>query len=291
MLQVADRQLGHITRQQLLALGATRAWITGQVRRSLLIRVHTGVYAVGHVPRHAHCRAMAAVLACGEGAALSHWAAAAMWDVMDWPQRLEVTSPGYHRRPGLLTHRSHTLLPGEVQRRRGVPVTAAARTVLDLQSRLTDPRLVRMVNDLRRAGHLRDSAFRQLCERSTRVDRLLGEGGRTDSALEDLFTGFVNRHRLPMPEVNVHLMIGGRVRQLDALYREAKLIIELDSWTFHSDRTTFEVDRAKDALALAEGYRTVRSTHRRLTQGGSQEAAIIQRVLARSPPASGDCSR
>jgi very-short-patch-repair endonuclease len=223
---------------------------------------------------------MAAVLACGDGAALSHWSAAALWGVADWPGRLEVTSPGYHRRPGLLTHRSSTLVTGELRRHNGVPVTSPVRTMLDLQPRLSDDRLVRLVNDLRRAGHLRDSGFNELCRRSVRVNRLLGEGGVTDSELEDLFTRFVTRHRLPMPEVNVHLRIGGRMRQIDALYREAKLIIELDSWKFHSDRASFETDRAKDAVALAEGYRTLRSTHRRLKRDGTREAEIIRRVQA-----------
>lgn len=70
-----------MTRAQLLALGCSSRWIDSQIRQGLLIPVHAGVYAVGHVPRHAHCRTMAAVLACGEGAAASHWSAAALWEV------------------------------------------------------------------------------------------------------------------------------------------------------------------------------------------------------------------
>jgi hypothetical protein len=107
MLQLADRQLGHVTRVQLLALGFTSRWIESQIAQGLLIPVHTGVYAVGHVPRHPHCRALAAVLACGDGAVASHWSAAALWDVAEWPGTCEVSSPGYHRRPGVLTVLGH----------------------------------------------------------------------------------------------------------------------------------------------------------------------------------------
>ena len=280
IVQLAERQLGHVKREQLLALGATRSWIRSQVVLGYLIPVYAGVYAVGHVPRHAHCRAMAAVLACGEGAVLSHDAAAALWEVAAWPAALEVTAPSRRTRPGLITHRSRTLSPHETRRRHGVPVTSPLRTVLDLQPRLTDDRLVRLVNDLRMAGHLKSAAFGELCRRSARVDRLLGDGALTESELEDLFRRFVARHQLPMPEVNVWKVIGGRRRRLDAFYPDAKLIIELDSWHYHRDRATFERDRGKDAAALAEGFRTLRSTDRRLRGDARDEASLIRRILA-----------
>jgi very-short-patch-repair endonuclease len=280
IVQLAGRQLGYAKRCQLLELGAGRSWIRDQVTRYYLVPVHAGVYGVGHAPRHAHCRAMAAVLACGEGAALSHEAAAAMWDVAEWPATLEVTAPSRRTRPGLITHRSRTLDSRSVRRRHGVRVTSPVRTVLDLQPRLTDDRLVRLVNDLRMAGHLRDAAFDDLCKRSGRVRRVLGDGGLTESELEDLFRRFVARHRLPMPEVRVTRVIGGHRRRLDAFYSDAKLIIELDSWQFHRDRASFERDRAKDAAALAEGFRTLRSTDRRLRRGADQEASTIRLILA-----------
>jgi very-short-patch-repair endonuclease len=278
--EIAAPQQGHVTRQQLLRLGLSASWIRDQVRLGWLIPVHAGVYAVGHIPQHAHARAMAAVLACGDGAALSHWAAAALWDVADWPATLEVSAPRNRCRPGLLTHRSRTLGGHDVRIRHGVPVTSPVRTALDLQSRLTDQRLIRLVNDLRMAGHIRATAFTELRRRSARIDALLGDAGASESELEDLFGRFVARHRLPMPEVSVEMRIGGRIRRLDAFYREARLIIELDSWRYHSDRATFERDRAKDAAALAEGFRTLRSTDRRLRGDGRHEAALIRRILA-----------
>ena len=277
--QLAGRQLGHVTRVQLLAAGGGPGWIDSQIRQGLLIPVHAGVYAVGHVPGHAHCRTMAAVLACGEAAAAGHWSGAALWDAADWPLIPEVLAPGSRRRPGIRTHRSRTLTQHDVRRRHGIPVTSPVRTVLDLQPQLPDTQLIRMVNDLRVAGHLRATAFAELCERSTRIARLLGDGGLTRSALEDLFRSYVARHDLPMPELNVRIRIGNRWREVDALDRGARLIIELDSWRHHADRGSFERDRAKDATALAAGYRTLRTTHRRLAEGGAQEAATIRTIL------------
>jgi hypothetical protein len=280
--RIFERQLGHITRWQLLDLGFTAAWIDYRVATGELISVHSGVYAVGHVPQHAHARSLAAVLACGDGAALSHAAAAALWDVMDWPRSLEVTSPRQRRRPGITTHRSSTLTAKDVRKRHGVPVTSPARTVLDLQPRLTDARLQRVVNDLRIAGHLNTTAFRRLCDDSTRIATLLGDTERaTRSGLEDQFRRFVTRHGLPMPEINAVLDNG---REVDALYRAEKLIVEVDSWKFHSDRAAFERDRAKDTRALADGYRTVRITDRRMKRGGEEEADQIRRILAQAQP-------
>src|SRR5579875_2986112 len=108
---------------------------------------------------------MAAVLACGEPAWLSHMAAAALWDAAEWPDMLEVTAPSRRSRPGLITHRSCTLTPRDIRRRHGVPVTSPVRTALDLQRRLADPRLIRLVNDLRSLGHLTNSGYTELCER------------------------------------------------------------------------------------------------------------------------------
>lgn len=280
IVRLADRQLGHAKRGQLLALGAKPGWIRDQIAGHYLLPVHAGVYGVGHRPRHAHCRAMAAVLACGEPAWLSHMAAAALWDAAEWPDMLEVTAPSRRSRPGLITHRSCTLTPRDIRRRHGVPVTSPVRTALDLQRRLADPRLIRLVNDLRALGHLTNSGFTELCERSARVRALLGDAGLTESELEDLFARFVARYGLPMPQINVWLVIGGRRRRLDAFYPGARLIIELDSWRFHRDRATFERDRAKDAAALAEGLRTVRITDRRLRGDARREAELIRRILA-----------
>jgi hypothetical protein len=276
---LGDRQLGHVTRAQLLELGATPGWLRSQMRLGWLVRVHAGVYALGHAPRHAHARALAAVLACGEDAALSHVAAAALWGVVDWPFTIEVTGRWERRRPAIHAHRSSTLTAHEVRVHRGIRVTAPVRTVLDVQSRLSDAGLVRLVNELRLAGHLGPSAFTELTQRSLRVERLLGNGEDrpTRSPLEDRFRRFTVHHGLPMPEVNARLPENGR--EVDALYRDARLIVEVDSWRYHGDRASFERDRAKEAAALALGYRTLRITERRLAGGGDDEAQTVRSIL------------
>jgi very-short-patch-repair endonuclease len=280
---VADGQFGHVTRGQLLAMGVTPGWIRSQIRLGWLIPVHAGVYAIGHVPRHAFARACAATLACGEASAVSHAAAAALWGAQPWPQLIEIVAPYERRRRGIWTHRSDTLTPGDVRTHQGIRVTSPLRTVCDLQPRLTDAQLIRFVNALRVEGHMQAGAFAELCTQSRRVDELLGGAGRdaperpTRSALEDTFRRFTQRHDLPMPEINAILPHNGR--EVDALYGAEKLVIELDSWKHHSSRASFERDRAKDADALEHGYRTLRITADRLTRNGSEEAARIQHIL------------
>jgi very-short-patch-repair endonuclease len=280
---VADGQLGHITRVQLLAMGVTIGWIRSQIRLGWLIPVHAGVYAIGHVPRHALAGACAATLACGEASALSHAAAAALWGAQPWPRLIEIVAPYERRRPGIWTHRSVTLTPGDVRTHQGIRVTSPLRTVADLQPRLNDAQLTRLVNELRVGRHLNAGAFAQLRAQSLRVNKLLG-GAQDDtlerptrSALEDMFRRFTRRHNLPMPQTSAILPHNGR--EVDALYPAQKLIVELDSWKYHSSRASFERDRAKDADALEHGYRTLRITDDRLTRDGSEEAARIHRIL------------
>jgi very-short-patch-repair endonuclease len=276
-------QLGHITRRQLLAAGVRPAWVERHTAGGELIAVHAGVYAVGHAPRHAYARACAAVLACGVDAALSHSAAAALWGVADWPSTLEVIAPREHRRPGIHTHRSRTLSPRDLRTHHGVRTTAPVRTVIDIQSRLTDARLSRIVNDLRVAGHIGPTAFAELCTESPRVGRLLGDAdGYSASVLEDRFRAFLIAYDLPTPAFNARLRESGR--EVDALYRDARLIIELDSWTHHHNRSSFERDRDLDERAMDDLYTTVRVTGRRLSDKAKAQttAERIRRILARS---------
>ncbi len=210
----------------------------------------------------------------------------------DWPtEPPEVTAHRQIRRVGIRSHQSEQLGHGDVRTHQGIRVTSPVRTVLDMQPRLTDAQLVRMVNDLRTLHHLNAGAFEQLCAASRRVDRLLGSGDTrselpqrpTRSWLEDKFRRFTQRHTLPMPEISAILPHNGR--EVDALYPAQKLIVEVDSWTHHSSRASFERDRDKDADALAHGYSTLRVTDDRLTRGGPDEASRIHRILQSAKPA------
>jgi len=131
---LAARQHGVVAARQLKALGLARQTIADRVATGRLHRVHRGVYAVGHPVLGGHGRWMAAVLACGPRAALSHASAGALWGVRpNAARRPDVSVPrSGGERPGLRVHRARSLSPDEVTTHRGIPVTTPARTVLDL---------------------------------------------------------------------------------------------------------------------------------------------------------------
>jgi very-short-patch-repair endonuclease len=104
---------------------------------------------------------------------------------------------------------------------------------------------------------------------------VLGQRGVTRSELEDRFVAFCRRHGLPQPDINV--IVEGR--EVDAFFKTEGLILELDSYAFHSDRTTFELDRQKDAEAAAKGLMTVRLTDERMKREPEQEAARLRTIL------------
>src|SRR5438270_6734894 len=104
---LANRQRGYVTRQQLLKLGLGPDAIRYRVRIGRLIPVYAGVYAVGHLPTSCIDRAAAAILACGNGAALGHHSAACLWGFLKpWRVPFHVTALSAHRRQGIIVHRA-----------------------------------------------------------------------------------------------------------------------------------------------------------------------------------------
>ena len=207
---VARRQHGYVTRPQLLGLGLGSRAIQERVAAGRLIRVHLGVYAVGHLPVNPLARAAAAVLACGPGAALSHSWAAVLWRMCERFTGLpEVTVSSLRRRPGIRVHRSSTLTPADVTIQHGIRTTSPSRTLLDIAPCLTDAALMRAVNDGRLAGYLRFDALAGLLARSpgvpgaARLERLISGETPTRSRWEDSFKRFLRRFGLPMPAMNV----------------------------------------------------------------------------------------
>jgi very-short-patch-repair endonuclease len=283
--RVADRQFGHVTRRQLLELGVPARSVTHWVDAGRLITVHAGVYAVGHQQRTAIALAMAAVLACGPDAVLSHDSAAAVWGVRTWPSSPEVTVTHQRRRQGIRSHRTTTLTRKDIRRHRNIRVTSPSRTILDIQTRLSDPQLVRAVNELRLLKHLRPTELERLLARSRRISDLVDpKENPTRSELEDRFTVFCREYGLPRPTRNVRLF----GHEVDALFAAEKLIVETDGWRFHRERSSFESDRERDAVAAEHGHLTIRVTDARLTNTPGREAARLRRILEqrRSGPAS-----
>jgi hypothetical protein len=275
--RVADRQFGHITRRQLRKLGVPPRTIASWVENTRLITVHAGVYAVGHQQRTAIARAMAAVLACGDQAVLSHDSAGALWGVRTWPTVPEVTAAHERRRPGIRAHRSQTLTRKDIRRHRNLRVTSPCRTILDILPRLTDRQLIRAVNDLRLAKHLRATELHRLITASPRIRRLIDpKQNPTRSSAEDVFLEFCHTYHLPTPKVNIKLF--GRER--DAVFEAEKVIIEIDGYNFHKDHESFESDRERDTVAAEHGYLTVRLTWNRVTgKAAASEAARLRRIL------------
>ena len=176
---LATAQHGVVSRAQLRRAGFTTAGIDNGVKCGRLLLLHRGVYAVGHRPPSHQARAMAAVLACGPKAALSHRSAAALWQMgLRWHTPLEVSAPSAHRVPGVRTHRCRSL---EATREFGIPVTTPVRTLLDLVGVVDDAPLIRAINAARLAGRLPADEFAVLVERlPRRLERLLAPTGRAD---------------------------------------------------------------------------------------------------------------
>ncbi|HEX3834234.1 MAG TPA: type IV toxin-antitoxin system AbiEi family antitoxin domain-containing protein [Solirubrobacteraceae bacterium] len=272
---MADRQHGHVTREQLLTLGLSARAIAARVRAGKLIRVHAGVYAVGAPRRTALARAAAAVLACGPQAALSHESALALWGLREWPATPEVTAATEKRRPGIRTHRS-TTLGRDVRTEQAVRTTNPVRTIIDIAPRRTDRQLTRLVQNARLKRHLNDTSLRRLLLRCPRLQPLIDPTQNpTKSELEDDFVAWIIKHKLPMPRINTKLKSG---KEVDALYEKEKLIVELDGWPYHSGRKSFVSDHQRDSDHRTLGFDTVRYTGEQLTD---VEAANLRRRLSR----------
>ncbi len=282
---LARRQWGYVTRVQLLAAGLGPDAIDYRTRTGRLIRVYAGVYAVGHVPVAPVARAFAAVLACGDGALLSHGSGATLWGFNKyWDTPFEVTvTKSHHRRRGITVHRSRTLTEADIDCQLDVPVTSPARTLLDIAPRLTEKRLTRTINDARHARYVHLEDLADVLQRNPThpaTKRLLPfvqkPRGITRSDLEDRFVAFAQRHGLPTPETNVPLH--GYV--VDVLFRAERVIVEIDTWESHGLRTSFGSDRKRDTEMLAFGYVTIRTTDERLEDDPEHEAGLILKVLA-----------
>jgi very-short-patch-repair endonuclease len=204
---------------------------------------------------------MAAVLACGPDAVLSHTSAAALWQLL--PQRgfVHVTVPGYGRpRSGIKVHRSRTLRPPDVTRRDNIPVTTPSRTLADLHRTLPQPQFARA---------LREAEYLKL----PLDDRHAPDGTRSE--LEADFLTLCRRHRLPKPEVNVR--IGPYV--VDFLWPDHKLVVEVDAYSTHGSRSVFESDRARDVQLRLWGYEVFRFTPLQIDDEARAIAATLGTLL------------
>lgn len=144
----AATQHGRIRCDQLAACGLDRAAVARRVAKGWLHRVHLGVYAVGYPSDSLHAQFMAAVLAGGDDAQLSHWSSCALAEFVRWDERtIEVTvrGPAARSRPGIRFHRARSLDPRDRTRIHGIPCTTPARAILEIAPQLSDQRLKRVI--------------------------------------------------------------------------------------------------------------------------------------------------
>jgi very-short-patch-repair endonuclease len=272
---LAAQQHGIVATRQ---LQLSPAAITQRVRSGRLHRLHQGVYAVGHNGLHREAQWMAAVLALGRTAVLSHRSAASLWRIRDGEgPRPDVTSPGRHRHPAVATHRAG-LVAADRRVRFGIPVTSPSRTLVDLAHVLPFDELVAAV---------REAQFLRLFDRraiddaltrrpSTALARLL-PAAVTQSEMERRFLWICTRHGLPAPECQ-HT-IGAK--RYDFAWPHARVVVETDGWQAHGIPFAFQADRtSSNALQLA-GWLILRFTWEDLTRRARSVAASAGRALAR----------
>jgi very-short-patch-repair endonuclease len=286
--ELARGQYGVVTREQLRGLGVGDTGIRERLRTQRLHRLHRGVYAVGHSALPAKAHWMAAVLACGAGAALSHVAAGAHHQLRaSSAARVDVTVPrcsGRRHQPGIRLHRSGRLSCEDVTVVDAIPVTTVARTLLDLADVLDRHGLKRAVDEAEYLRVLDMAALVAAVQRSPgrRGARVLeaakGPLELTRGALEERFLALIERHGLPRPRVGVQ-MDGYEV---DFHWPEADLIVELDGFAAHGTRTRFESDRLRDRRLGRAGLRTIRLTASAVSYDEEAIAEELAEVVSRS---------
>ncbi|HVD87190.1 MAG TPA: type IV toxin-antitoxin system AbiEi family antitoxin domain-containing protein [Solirubrobacterales bacterium] len=288
--RLAQRQHGVVTRRQLLELGMRRGAIAGRIQHGHLHEVFRGTYVWGVRRISRRGRWMAAVLAAGEGALLSHRSAARLWRIMpsaaEWP---EVTCPRGRvvRKKGIALHASAV---ADVEREDvdGIPVTSPFRTVFDLAAVLDQRELERVLHEAEVRG-LRDRlSLPMLLERypgrrgTRNLRALLGSKqpvGTTRNDFEEAFLAIVDAHGLPRPRMNATVAFRGRFYEIDALWERERVAVELDSRSVHGTPRNFESDRQRDRILLAEGWRTPRVTWRQLRDEPEAIVADLRQVL------------
>jgi hypothetical protein len=283
---LAARQHGVVGHGQLVELGLSSSAIGMWAKRGRLLRVHRGVYAVGHMALTRNGRFMAAVLACGDGAALSHFSAAVLWGILeDRGQRIHVTVEGNRVCRGVIVHRSP--LEGDRVRRAGIVVTTVGRTLVDLADVVHKRRTLERAFD--EAEYLKLDWESAAPIHGRRGFRLLTsvlavhEPGttRTLSELEERFLAFCEKHGFPRPMVNDS--IEGYL--CDFVWRDERVIVETDGSRAHGTERARRRDPIKDADLQIAGWRVIRIPSLRLFREPEAVREQLARLLATPAPA------
>jgi very-short-patch-repair endonuclease len=274
-----------IAREQLLAFGFSAKAIRHRTENGRLYKIRRGVYAVGRPSLTEHGRWMAAVLACGDGAILSHSSAAALWRI-GFEQRplieLSLPSPSRRRRPGLRIHRRPSLHQRDITTRHNIPVTTPIQTLVDLALRLDRRRIERAINEADKYDLVHPPELREA------LDRRVGEPGvarlrhildrrtfrLTKEELERRFLPLARRACLPVP------LTGQIVNEfeVDFYWPDLGLVVETDGLRYHRTPAEQARDRLRDQAHTAAGLIQLRFTHEQVRY----EPEYVERILAQT---------
>jgi very-short-patch-repair endonuclease len=281
-----------VGRRQLLEAGWSEEEIEWRIQAGRLHRIHAAAYAVGHQLLSREGRWMAAVLASGPDAVLSHWSAAALWMIRPNSRSvIDVTDPIKSRTWDGIRRHHKALSLDEVTVVEGIPVTSAPRTIFDLAATEDSETVGSMIREME-FRELRDRlSLWDLVRRYPRrrgvarvrlaLERLKDEPeGRKRSRLEERFAPFLRRHRLPLPRFNDSIVLAGKRFEVDCHWPGTGEIVELDGWRGHKTRTAFREDRARDRKLRAAGYGVTRLTWNQLEDEPEAIASDLRTLLA-----------
>lgn len=298
--ELADRQHGVVARQQLVEIGVGRGAIEKRLARRILVPLHRGVYAFGHRQLRIEGRWLAAVLAAGPGAALSHRDAAALHGMRKAPEskRASVTTSAKVRAAGLWVFPRRALHEEDRAVVRGIPVTSPARTLVDLAPMLTAGQLAATLGETDRRGLLDTAEVERALRRTkgrhgqghARLRAALDAHKRHGAALvrselEERFLDLVLAAGLPWPRLNAPL----KGFQVDALWPAERVVVELDGWAHHKEREQAARDRDKTNRLQVAGYLVLRFLHGDIVGRPAEVAAAIRDALAQSTSTVSSC--
>jgi predicted transcriptional regulator of viral defense system len=294
--RICKAQHGLVTLAQLEAQGLTRQGVHERVVSGRIYPMHQAVYSLTPSVMTQRGKFMAAVLACGPGAVLSHRSAAYLWGLVDsWEEPIDVTAPNRRGRSpeGVAAHRDGSLQPIDTTIRFGIPCTTVARTILDFAGVEPEWKVRKVVAQAEVLRILDQSRLRALLKRSRRrrgvarlrliLDTIHPQTKRTRSELERLFLAMCEKHSVPEPEVNVWLPApDGKRYQADFLWRDEGLIVEADSRRFHDTYTAFVEDRKRQQQLELAGWRVTRCTWEEVELEPRRLALTVRGLISRA---------
>jgi very-short-patch-repair endonuclease len=285
---MASASHGVVTRAELLVAGVTKAQIRHRLASGVLLREHPGVYRVGHRAASVEARYLAAVLACGEGAALCGRAAGHLLGVLQGaPPPPEVVAPTERRIEGVMVRRRRAGDAREMTTWREIPVTSVARTLVDLASVLALDALARACHE---AGVCHGTTPREVAEAlagrprapgAANLRRIIeGDVHVTLSTLEKRFLRRLRAAGLALPQTN--RPAGGR--RVDCRWPDLRITVELDSYRYHHSRHAWERDRRREREARARGDEFRRYTYRDVVEEPALMLAELRTLLRPTDP-------